>query len=88
MFDLACNGYGFGYGGSFLLTVLFWFLLIVVSVWFITWLLPRLRTSTPTAANSALGSGSDTAIEILKRRYASGEISKAEYEAMRTDIEA
>ncbi|NOZ50812.1 MAG: SHOCT domain-containing protein [Chloroflexi bacterium] len=87
MFDFACNGMGFGHGGSFLLNVFFWLLFVVVAVWFVAWLLPRLRTSPPTNS-TAPGPSSDTAIEILKRRYASGEISKAEYEAMRTDLEA
>lgn len=87
MFDFACNGIGFGHGGSLLLNVFFWLLFVVAAVWFGAWLLPRLRTSSP-ASRSALGPSSDTAIEILKRRYASGEISKAEYETMRTDLEA
>ena len=32
------------------------------------------------------GHGSETAVEILNRRYASGEISKEEYERIKKDI--
>ena len=34
------------------------------------------------------GNGRDTAREILERRYASGEIGKEQYEAMRRDLNA
>ncbi len=86
MFDFACNG--FGYGGNFLFTIFFWIVLVVVAVGFVAWLLQRQRNTTAVSSGPAFGSPSDSAIEILKRRYASGEISRAEYESMKADIEA
>lgn len=57
------------------------------SVWFIVfwgfviWLFARVL-----GKPGSNGTREDTALEILKRRYARGEITKEEYEAMRRDI--
>ena len=73
--------YGYGYGwmaaGWFGMLVL-WALVIVGVIAVIRW----------AGARSALGphSQADTALEIIKRRYATGEITKEQYEAMKRDI--
>jgi putative membrane protein len=64
-----------GYGG--ILAMLFWILLIVGIVFLIVWLVRRTDT----------GSGShETALDILKKRYAKGEIDKEQFEKMKKDL--
>jgi putative membrane protein len=86
MFDFACNGLGYGYGFGMLFTALFWLLIVGLGVWLITWLVSRNRNAALTNVDSISTPVSDTAVEILKQRYARGEISKAEYETMRDDL--
>lgn len=63
-------GYGFGFMGlGMILVTLFWIALIVLAVWAVTRMFQQSRLSEH-----------DTAIELLRRRYAAGEISGAEYE--------
>ena len=75
---------GWGWGGM-LLMMLFWVLvlgglialiLLAVSAW------GRSRTS----QSGETRASSDRAIEILKERYARGEITKEQYEQMRRDL--
>lgn len=66
--------------GAFMM-LLFWGGLIVL-VWFIA------RAAARSGWRRPDGEVSRTALDILKERYARGEISKAEYEEMRRDIES
>jgi putative membrane protein len=70
-------GFGFGFGGTWLgalLMLLFWVGVILMVIWAIRALFPAQRQSER-----------DVALEVLRRRYAAGEISAAEYEqALRT----
>ncbi len=73
----------YGYGGGWMAfgwftMLLFWALIIVGIIAVIRWAGAR---SVP----SPRGAG-ETALEILKRRYASGEITREQYEAMKRDI--
>lgn len=63
-------------GGSsmMLLGLLFWILVIVVVVIFVKWLWEKESL------------GRKDALEILKKRYARGDISKEEYEEMKTEL--
>ncbi len=69
-------GYGGWLGGMGLfggvLMLLFWVAVLLLVVWAVRALFPVERRSEH-----------ETAIEILKRRYAAGEISQAEYEQAR-----
>jgi putative membrane protein len=67
-----------GFGGLFM--IIFWVLVVAGLVF----LIKRLFQSTRDG-QSAGGSGY-RAIEILKERYARGEISKSEFEAMKNDL--
>jgi putative membrane protein len=68
-------GYGMGWFGS-LLMLAFWALVIVGLVFLIRWfaLMGRERR------------GEDSALEVLKQRYAKGEISKEEFEEKKKDL--
>ena len=72
-------GYGMGLFGGFgmLLGTLFWVGLLALVVWGVI-SLARPRPTEPRVEDSAL--------EIVKRRYARGEISQAEYEQARRDL--
>ncbi len=78
MWNLGYNsmmGWG-GFGGIFMI---FWWILIVAGiVLFVRWLINE----------SAKGSRKDekTALDILKERYANGEIDKKEFEEKKKDL--
>ncbi len=67
------DGFGMGFGGfGWIFMVLFWIILIVLAVYLIKHLF--------TDRSKIESSSEDTAEEILKKRFAKGEISKSEYE--------
>ncbi|SCZ59054.1 SHOCT domain-containing protein [Thiohalomonas denitrificans] len=67
------HGYGGGFWPGWLLMVLFWILVILGIVAVIKFLLA--------------GTSRNAAIDILKERYARGEISKDDFEKMRRELE-
>jgi putative membrane protein len=69
-------GYGMGGFGSIIMLV-FWIAVIVGIIFLVRWLL----VSTGGSGRSARSE--DSALEILKRRYARGEIDKEEFEEKR-----
>ena len=84
-----------GFGGFGLLFMLLFFVIIIgLAVWLVSVLFPRVggptsytTVSPPGNQPGHPGAGTqDSALDILKRRYARGELSKAEYESMREDI--
>ncbi len=82
-------GYGFSWGGMFLmlLGMALWIALLVVLVWaLISWLNSRTTTSVP-PSTSAPSSGL-SAEELLRQRYARGEIDTATFEHMREQLQA
>ena len=64
--------------GWMLFGLILWIFLLAGIVLFIVWLVQRVTGGERRAEDSAL--------EILKKRYAKGEISKAEYEEKKRDI--
>ena len=77
------NGYG-GYGGwghplfwiGLLVMALFWIAVIVAIVFAVRYFIHQGRQS----------GRADSSLEILKKRYAKGEIGKEEYEEKRKDL--
>ncbi len=69
----------FGFGGFWM--IIFWIVIIVILVWLIKFLVGKSSSS----ENRDREDGA-SAMEILKRRYASGEISKAEFEQKKKDL--
>ena len=75
------GGWGMGwFGGIFMM--LFWVLIIIALVFFIRWLV----RSTDTKSDK--GISQSRALEILKERYARGEIDTEEFERKRRLLES
>ena len=72
-------GYGMGWFGSILM-VAFWVAVIVGMIFLIRWLVVSTRGGVSGARSE------DSALEILKRRYARGEINKEEFEEKKKDL--
>jgi putative membrane protein len=68
------DGFGFGFG----LMWIFWLVIAVVVVWAAVRFLG-------TSSRGPAG-GSESAEDVLKKRYARGEISKEEYEQILRDL--
>jgi putative membrane protein len=78
----SCWGWGHGFMGGGMVMMFIWFLFFVLVVVAIVLLVIRLIKS-----NSSVGSKpGENALEILKRRYASGEINSDEYAKILKDI--
>ena len=83
-------GFGFGFGGILMgiMMVIVWVAVISIAVWLLSLLFPR---ATHSASSSGTLKRSDTLespIDILKQRYARGEITKEQFDQMRHDLEA
>ena len=74
-------GWGYGIGWLWpIMMVVFWIAIIVGIIFLIRWLVVSTRTATRGAGFD------DTPLEIIKRRYARGEINKEEFEEKRRDL--
>ncbi len=76
---MMMGNWGMGwFGGIFMM--IFWVLILVGLGFFIKWLVQS------TNRGQAGGNNDNRALEILKERYARGEIDNAEFEAKRKDL--
>ncbi len=73
------GGCGMGWFGMILM-VAFWILVIIGLVLLIKWLVQTTR------GGKEAGQGSSQAIDILKERYARGEIDREEFEEKKSDL--
>jgi putative membrane protein len=73
-----------GGGGMGIIMILFWVVVLIAVGLLVSGLMTRRSSSGDTVLKVP---GEANALEILKRRYASGEISKIEYENMRRDLQ-
>ena len=72
-------GYGMGWFGG-IIGAAFWIAIIVGIIFLIRWLVLSTRSGTHGTAPG------DSALEILKKRYARGEIDKEEFEEKKKDL--
>ena len=81
-------GFGHGINGAIVMLVI-WLVVIGLGVWLIAFLFPKTkRASKPTnLRDNQKSDSSGSALEILNRRYARGELTKEQYEGMRHDLE-
>lgn len=76
------GGFGMGvFGIGMLMMVLFWVLIIGGAIWLIA-TLARGSTVTPGSTLPA----TQNALDVLKARYAKGEITKEQFDQMRHDL--
>jgi putative membrane protein len=73
------GGWGWGMGFGWIFMILFWALIILGIVALARWLF-----STGTHG----GSAGKRPLDILKERYARGEVTRDQYEQMRRDLES
>ncbi|HEX2987027.1 MAG TPA: SHOCT domain-containing protein [Chloroflexota bacterium] len=73
-------GYGFGWWG--ILMMLFWVLIIGGGILLFVWLFRQVQP-----AGGGAGPVPRQPIEILRERYARGEITREQFEQMRHDLE-
>ncbi len=78
---MGWGGGGLGLAGGGLLMVLFWGVLIVAAVVGVRWLWDQGR---PAAGRG----GEESSLEILKRRYARGEIGREEFGVKKGDLDS
>jgi putative membrane protein len=64
------------FGGGWFMMLFWWGLIIVGLVFLVKWIADQKSPSTK----------EDSALEILKKRYARGEIGKEEFEQMKKDL--
>ena len=72
---------GFGFGGIFM--IIFWIVIIGLGVWLVSSLVSRTNSQPPSNLPSA-----ESPLDILKKRYARGEITKEQFDEMRRDLNA
>ena len=70
-----------GFGGIFML--LFWVVIIGLGVWLISSLVSRTNSQPPSSLPPT-----ESALDILKKRYARGEITKEQFDEIRRDLNA
>jgi putative membrane protein len=78
---------GFGYGGlGMLAMVIFWVMLVAAAIWFVTRLFPQISGQPPVGDDRSRDLPPRSPEEILRERYARGEISKEQFEEMRRTL--
>ena len=73
---MAAGGFGF------LLMAIFWIGIIAAAIWLLGNLFPKTNVTDTTNGTP------ETAVSILQKRYARGEIDKEQFEQMRHELES
>ncbi len=80
MMDMMNNGHGAMMGGMWFFSILFWVVIIAGVVLLAKWLLQRGQNKEGSRVNE------ESALDILAKRYAKGEIDRETFEQMKKDI--
>ena len=81
-------GFGHGIDGTIVMIVI-WLVVIGLGVWLLASLFPKTKRASKSTnlPDNRKSDSAGSALEILNRRHASGELSKEQYERMRHDLE-
>lgn len=74
-------GLGMGFGGIWI--ALIWLVIIGAGIWLLAALFPGQRTDQENSGKES----EESALAILQQRYARGELTRQEFEAIRRDLE-
>jgi len=78
---------GFGFGGlGMVIMLVFWVVIIGLAVWLLSNIFPSAMNNSSPRATTRRNDLSESPLEILKQRYARGEINREQYELMKHDI--
>ncbi len=78
---------GFGFGGlGIVLMLVFWVVIIALAVWLLSNIFPKAVNNSSYPATTWHSDLSESPLEILKRRYARGEINREQYDLMKREI--
>ncbi|MBI4786315.1 MAG: SHOCT domain-containing protein [Chloroflexi bacterium] len=83
----GAQGFGFNPLGA-ILSLAFWALIIGGVVLLVVWLARSATAGQLAGRGSSSAPSGDAALDILKTRYARGEITKEQFDAIRRDLEA
>ena len=73
-----------GFGGfNVILMILFWVVIVLIAVWLVGRLFPQFTGFTAPPSSGKRSEPAESPMEILKQRYARGELNQAEYDEMR-----
>jgi len=78
---------GFGYGGfGMVLMILFWVVIVLIAVWLVSRLFPQVTGFTAPPSSGKRSEPTESPTDILKQRYARGELNQVEYDEMRRKL--
>ena len=72
------EGMMWGFGGWWM--IFFWIIIIIGVIFLVKWLVAQTRTDTQATQKE------ESPLDILKKRYAKGEITKEEFEQKKKDL--
>ncbi len=82
-FGHMMGDFGFGFGiGWMIFGLIFWILIIVGLIFLIKWLIDQGKLTRPVQPVQ-----NESPLDVLKIRYARGEITKEQFEQMKKDLE-
>lgn len=74
------DGYGWGMGTGFLFMLFLWVVIVAGSVLLVRWIISS------GGKKEQSGLSSEAPLDILKKRYARGDITREQYEQIKKDI--
>jgi putative membrane protein len=78
---MMMTGYGMDFG-NYIWMIIFWIAVLGGGIWLLATIFPQTNTASDSNAEK-----SANPLAVLKQRYAHGEMSKEEFEAIRHDLE-
>jgi putative membrane protein len=73
-------------GSGIVYMVVFWMLVIGLAIWLLSRIFPHGANDVTSNSSTRNQDQSESPLDVLKRRYARGEVSQEEYERIRSDL--